>query len=75
MKTLTAALLATAFAASPALACSYGKTASFEKPEHTASMPKEKSHEAMSTFDPEQKPRFEVVTEATDEPVTEEIAE
>lgn len=74
MKTLTAALLASAFIASPALACSFGKTASYEKPMVTASKPAEKTQEAMSTFEPTETPRFEEVTEATEEPVK-EVAE
>ena len=67
MKTLTAALLATAFIASPALACSYGKTAKAEDKMTTAEA-KIETQDAISTFDPATKPVFETHA-VDDEPV------
>ncbi len=64
MKTLTAALLATAFAASPALACGFGKSADMKTNAYTASVVSE-SEEAMTTFDPKEPPLFEEKTEVS----------
>ncbi len=65
MKTLTAAILASAFIASPALACSYGKTADIKMPTHSAGLVTEPAEEAMSTYDPATQPVFESDSEAT----------
>lgn len=73
MKLLTSTLLASALFATPALACSWGKTASYDKPEQTASIV-ETSEEAISTFDPATKPIFEEEAEAVDTE-TEELPE
>ncbi|MGI9355920.1 MAG: hypothetical protein ACR2PF_12270, partial [Rhizobiaceae bacterium] len=68
MKTLTIALLASAFVAGPALACSMNKTA-----EHISPYTKfEKQHEALTTFDPADKPAFEQEAKKVD---TEEVIE
>lgn len=69
MKTLTAALLASAFIAAPALACP-GMSAENWKPMTTAQAP-EKSEEAMSTFDPQTKPVF--AEEAAEETVPDAV--
>ena len=65
MKTLTAALLASAFFTAPAFACNYGKTA--ETPVTTALTDTVKPDEAMTTFDPTTQPLFEDKTEALEE--------
>ncbi|MGI9365827.1 MAG: hypothetical protein ACR2O8_11635 [Rhizobiaceae bacterium] len=59
MKKFTAALLASVFISSPALACSYGKTAEVEKPLQTAMVVEDSSSHSMSTYDPAKKPVFE----------------
>ena len=63
MKTLTAALLASAFFTGPALACP-GMSAEFgyKKSTHTAAVTEPKTEEAMTTFDPADKPLFEAIT-------------
>ena len=65
MKTLTAALLASAFITAPAFACNYGKTA--ETPVTTALTDTVKPDEAMTTFDPATQPLFEEKTEVLEE--------
>ncbi len=67
MKTLLAILFASAMIASPAFACSYGKTASVDKPEQVASLIV-KTEKATSTYMPSKTPIFEekVEAEATD---------
>ena len=73
MKTLTIALLASAFIAGPALACSMQKNADLASP-YTKF---EKQHEALTTFDPADKPAFEREAEKveTDEVIEQEAAE
>lgn len=68
MKTVMTALVASAFIASPALACGFGKTADKSKPMITASTTV-KTEEAMSTFDPAAKPVFDEKAEAVSAPV------
>ena len=72
MKILTAALLASAFIASPALACGFGKSAEYKMPTHSAAVTS-KPEEAMSTFDPKEPLVFE--EEATAAPVEETVDE
>lgn len=57
MKTILTALVASAFLASPALACSWNKSADMTS-SYTASVVHE-DEEAMSTFDPAAEPAFE----------------
>lgn len=64
MKVMTAALLASAFIASPALACEYGRTADVKMPTHSAAVKMEPTEEAMSTYDPATKPVFESEAQA-----------
>ena len=59
MKKFTAALLASAFISSPALACSFGKTAEAEKPLQTAMIVEDSTSHTMSTYDPVKQPMFE----------------
>ncbi len=67
MKTLIATLFASALIASPALACSYGKSASVDKPEQVASLIV-KTEKTSSTYIPSKTPIFEEKkeTEAAD---------
>ncbi|MDD9909501.1 MAG: hypothetical protein OXR62_07390 [Ahrensia sp.] len=70
MKTILSALFAAALFASPAAACNWMKTADGETV-HTAEL-SEKSEEAITTFDPAEKPVFEEAAEAAD---TQELVE
>ena len=75
MKTIVATLFASAMIASPALACSYGKTASVDKPEQVASLIV-KTEKSVSTYDPNLKPIFEEELEVdATEPKADELAE
>lgn len=75
MKTLTAALLASAFIASPALACGFGKTAEHKMGTVASLETVETSEEAMSTYDPAEKPIFEETSKTDAEAPLEEAAE
>ena len=75
MKKFTAALLATAFISSPALACSYGKTAEVEKPLQTAMVVEESSSHSMSTYDPAKIPVFEATNSDANDTDTEILKE
>ncbi len=78
MRLLTATLLASAFIASPALACSWNKTAGSEKSTYSATLDTnktEQSHEAMSTFDPADQPVFEEEAAAASDTETEELSQ
>ncbi|MEL7271896.1 MAG: hypothetical protein AAGK33_00535 [Pseudomonadota bacterium] len=69
MKIMMTALVASAFMASPALACGFGKMADHKEPMTTASTTTVKTEEAMSTFDPSTKPVFDTKAEATPAPI------
>ena len=74
MKVLTAALLATALIASPAIACpGMSAEANALRSLQTAAVKTPKVEEAMSTFDPADKPVFEAET-VVDETVKKEDA-
>ncbi|MEM1039991.1 MAG: hypothetical protein AAGI12_11045 [Pseudomonadota bacterium] len=68
MKTLAATLLISAFAVAPAMACGFGKMAEHKTPAVTASAP-QVEEQAMSTFDPAEKPAFEA-TEKVEKPAS-----
>lgn len=72
MKTTLAALFATALFASPALACGF-KSASVKHDMSASVKVDEKTVTAMSTFDPEKKPAFDVEAEAITEAPVEEL--
>lgn len=75
MKTILSALLVSAFIASPAVACSWMKTAE-KQSTYTASV-EEQTEDAITTFDPADKPAFEreAAKVETEELVEEEAAE
>ncbi|MEM9734096.1 MAG: hypothetical protein AAF903_11520 [Pseudomonadota bacterium] len=68
MKIMMTAFVASAFIASPALACGFGKMADHKETMTTASTTV-KTEEAMSTFDPSTKPVFDTKTEAAPAPI------
>lgn len=63
---LTAAALATTLS-SPVFACSWGKTAKHGKDMTAEAEAPKVTEEAMTTFDPAEKPVFESTTEVKDE--------
>ena len=70
MKTLAATLLISAFAVAPAMACSFGKMAEHKTPAVTATAAPQVEEQAMSTFDPAEKPAFETTNSVEEKVVT-----
>ena len=71
--TLLSAVALTAATASPALACSWGKTAKMDQQTMAEVKAPEATEEAMTTFDPAEKPVFEKSVENDEDAVKEVV--